>query len=1105
MTVRAWVTVSVFVVVPTITMVTMLITADTIHPRYDYARPTHTAEPVRAARYEPVHADHDAHVDADDVYDCTRHGWNYRIALPNFDMRIDRWRRERTIAMRNEGVRNEVTALCGYGFASDINARPQLMVDVGANIGLSMLPYASLGWNVIAFEPVPRNVEFLRYNVRINNFTDLVRVVHGAVSDTARGRVVMWVPLNREDNAAVGTEQSATATTGVENRVYKFDVSTYTLDDMRDMDNVGFLKIDVQGHELNVLRGAHDTIRGMNAASEIVLEYSQKLQTAAGHNRQLLEYVAGAGYELWCGKRPVPPRAVPPCNDVRLVRPEDSRVECPFVPPASAGGDGSGGGGWTYTDELISREHVVFDPGLATHLVTAVFAQNDTVVDIGAGVGQLGAVLRDHSADVTWRGYDGGSNIQDYYNRRVRPRGSTRRGYIMPRVCWIDAADRLAPAKVGIHTWVVSIEVGAHIPKTDEPAFISNLAAMSGHGIIVSWAVPGQGGYGHINERSNEYLISKFQKLGFIHDVSMSLAARDAVRKHAWLRNTLMVLFKSRCKETFNVKLDWPTENIGNALVVYFGQIATAVLAGCDVNIDHNIKMMTLPTHISYSPAHHMLTRTPSTMDLDTSDAMWQSHSAPVLHYMSPLIHTTLVSAVHRHARHARRDAVMVHFRCSDGPMNGHWAYTFLKYKYYIRALNIANVRPPATITLLACDSWLRKGVTSPCRAYAKHIKSVLEAAGYRVRIACGSIEADFSRMVTARVLISGGTGSSMAYMAALASTNVAVLPAPRPAQGVEPIVLPVETMRKNMHMLHWPGIRLEHDLVRDYTDTDAVHAQLVHVDAVVENASDLGIIILSARGSIYERNVARETWMKHHTHAWFMVGNMWCDRVMHDWGCSKKAKPLPRSEQLRERAMQLALKKEDRVVLLPMMDTYRNLPLKLLRAYEWIQTHHPQIKWILKLDLDMYVLPATVLLELRRLEASRDIGQHAIIGNIAWKWTPHKGGKWKEINYKKKHYPPFPVGSSGHIVSRSLVHYLAKQTHELRMYQGEDTSLGIWVDESPLRNNVTWLTLSPMVRTGRGRLCTCTPPWFVTHNLAPKHFKQCHATVRAQQGACDT
>ena len=51
-------------------------------------------------------------------------------------------------------------------------------------------------------------------------------------SSISRRIRALWVPTNREDNAVVGTVHAATASTGAENRVYKFDVATYTLDDM---------------------------------------------------------------------------------------------------------------------------------------------------------------------------------------------------------------------------------------------------------------------------------------------------------------------------------------------------------------------------------------------------------------------------------------------------------------------------------------------------------------------------------------------------------------------------------------------------------------------------------------------------------------------------------------------------------------------------------------------------------------------------------------------------------------------------------------------------------------------------------------------------------
>ena len=56
--------------------------------------------------------------------------------------------------------------------------------------------------------------------------------------------------------------------------------------------------------------------------------------------------------------------------------------------------------------------------------------------------------------------------------------------------------------------------------------------------------------------------------------------------------------------------------------------------------------------------------------------------------------------------------------------------------------------------------------------------------------------------------------------------------------------------------------------------------------------------------------------------------------------------------------------------------------------------------------------------------------------------------GKWKEVSQFKfrGEYPPFPIGSAGHVVSRPIVEYVSKYQDSLFDYQGEDVSLGIWV-----------------------------------------------------------
>jgi len=75
-----------------------------------------------------------------------------------------------------------------------------------------------------------------------------------------------------------------------------------------------------------------------------------------------------------------------------------------------------------------------------------------------------------------------------------------------------------------------SLEVGEHIPKEFESNFIDNLVKSAKRGIFLSWAIPGQGGTGHFNEQSPEYIISEIEKRGFVFDSTTSYE----IRKKAW-------------------------------------------------------------------------------------------------------------------------------------------------------------------------------------------------------------------------------------------------------------------------------------------------------------------------------------------------------------------------------------------------------------------------------------------------------------------------------------------------------------------------------------------------------------------------------------------
>lgn len=88
--------------------------------------------------------------------------------------------------------------------------------------------------------------------------------------------------------------------------------------------------------------------------------------------------------------------------------------------------------------------------------------------------------------------------------------------------------------------YVLSLEVGEHIPKNYEDIFINNLHNHNKNGIILSWAIIGQGGDGHFNCQNNDYIKEKFLNLGYYNDIEEEQFLRQN-SSFSWFKNTIMV------------------------------------------------------------------------------------------------------------------------------------------------------------------------------------------------------------------------------------------------------------------------------------------------------------------------------------------------------------------------------------------------------------------------------------------------------------------------------------------------------------------------------------------------------------------------------------
>lgn len=91
--------------------------------------------------------------------------------------------------------------------------------------------------------------------------------------------------------------------------------------------------------------------------------------------------------------------------------------------------------------------------------------------------------------------------------------------------------------------WVVSLEVGEHIPKKYESVYFDNLVRHAREGIILSWSKKGQAGHSHVNNRDFDYIKQQMELRGFMHEPVMSENLKSKATLE-WLKENLNVFVK---------------------------------------------------------------------------------------------------------------------------------------------------------------------------------------------------------------------------------------------------------------------------------------------------------------------------------------------------------------------------------------------------------------------------------------------------------------------------------------------------------------------------------------------------------------------------------
>lgn len=160
---------------------------------------------------------------------------------------------------------------------------------------------------------------------------------------------------------------------------------------------------------------------------------------------------------------------------------------------------------------------------------------NASLLDVGAGSGQYGVWFhrRRQGGEPTpaWRGIDGARGVEAYTRTYGPPGAQTS----FASLC--DASE----AHFGVYDWVMSLEVGEHIPPRCLTSYLHWLHASNRHGIVLSWSSDCSGGTCHISCRSDSEVITVFRFLNYEKDEVATKQLR-AVATTSHLKRKLLVL-----------------------------------------------------------------------------------------------------------------------------------------------------------------------------------------------------------------------------------------------------------------------------------------------------------------------------------------------------------------------------------------------------------------------------------------------------------------------------------------------------------------------------------------------------------------------------------
>ena len=170
-------------------------------------------------------------------------------------------------------------------------AKGDLGVDIGANLGYATLSLCKNMSKVIAIEPDRKSRKLLKKNIKINNFKNKVKIYNFAISDSMGESIIYFFRKNPNLNTLCKPKTLKSS----KDFIRKEMIKTKTIDSLNVLPN--FIKMDIEGYEIEAIEGGIETFK-KSKNCKILIEVHPHYYTKKRSFAKILEKLFTIGFKV---------------------------------------------------------------------------------------------------------------------------------------------------------------------------------------------------------------------------------------------------------------------------------------------------------------------------------------------------------------------------------------------------------------------------------------------------------------------------------------------------------------------------------------------------------------------------------------------------------------------------------------------------------------------------------------------------------------------------------------------------------------------------------------------------------------------------------------